>query len=332
MRADRLLAILLLLQTKGRTTAKELSRRLEVSERTIYRDLDALSAAGVPVYAERGPGGGCALLEGYQTRLTGLTEVEIQALSMFRAPAPLADLGISKDLERALIKLSAALPSVQRRSAEEVRERVHLDTAMWFRPKEPTPHLGTLQGALWQNRKLRLRYGRAGGRVAERLFEPLGLVAKVGIWYLVGRRVVDGVAEMRVYRVSRVLEATLTDETFERPEGFDLAEYWRAWCEAFEGSRTLTRVEVRVAPGADGALGEVLGEWVHRELAGVAPDRAGWRPLTLTFEMRPQALGALMVLGPHVEVVEPRDLRNELLARAAQLTAHYGARAAQLGR
>ena len=219
MRADRLLATLLLIQTRGKTTAGELSKELEVSERTVYRDLDALSAAGVPVYAERGPGGGVALLEGYETRLTGLKEAEVRALSQvlssLSVPGSLVDLGLGGALESALLKLSAALPAMHRGSAQGTRGHVHLDTARWFAPTELVPHLQTVQEAVWGERRLRLVYCADDGGARARVLKPYGLVAKVGVWYVVGKTA----RGTRVYRVSRIREAEL-GEPFERPARF----------------------------------------------------------------------------------------------------------------
>src|SRR5512147_2861952 len=153
MRADRLLSLLMLLQARGRMTAQELARELEVSERTIYRDINALSASGVPVYAESGPGGGCALLDSYRTNLTGLTADEARALFMLSIPAPLDQLGVGQELRAALLKLSAALPSSRRPDEERARQRIHIDSLAWFQGEDPVPHLHTLQQAVWQDRR-----------------------------------------------------------------------------------------------------------------------------------------------------------------------------------
>jgi predicted DNA-binding transcriptional regulator YafY len=244
MRADRLLSILLLLQTRDRMTARELSDTLNVSERTIYRDLDALNAAGIPVYTERGPGGGCALVEGYRTNLTGLTEAEVRSLFVPGVPGPLADLGLGQVLEEALLKLLVALPSMHRHDAERVRQRFMLDAAGWFQPEEPVPHLHTLQEAVWQDRKMTMVYRRGDGTQTERTVEPYGLVAKASIWYMVAA--VE--EQIRVYRVSRVQAATLCEERFERPLTFDLAAYWADWCAEFESSRARLPVTLRAAP------------------------------------------------------------------------------------
>ena len=221
MRADRLLSILLLLQTRGRMTARELAEQLEVSERTIYRDIEALSTAGIPVYAERGPGGGCTLLDGYQTRLTGLTEAEVRALFLLNMAGPLADLGLSKALDDALLKLSAALPAAQRHGAEQVRQRIHLDTTE-SQGEETMSHLQTIQEAIWQDRKLVLTYCESNGTLSQQLVEPFGLVSQANAWYLVGAVV----GERQVFRVSRVQAVSMTEEQFTLPASFDLPLYW----------------------------------------------------------------------------------------------------------
>src|SRR5579884_1595719 len=185
MRADRLVSLLLLLQTRGRMTAQDLAQRLEVSERTIYRDMSALGMAGVPVYAERGPGGGCSLAHGYRTNLTGLTLDEARTLFMSGAPALLKDLGMSKALDDALLKLLAALPISQRQQAQRARERIYVDPAGWSSPDEALPYLGVVSEAVWSDRRLRLIYNRPDGEdmvLVERVVDPLGLVAKASIW------------------------------------------------------------------------------------------------------------------------------------------------------
>src|SRR5581483_11174125 len=178
MRADRLLSLLMLLQIKGQCTAHDLAKRLEVSERTIYRDIEALSTAGVPVYAERGPGGGCMLAEGYRTSLTGLTESEVRTLFMSGIASPLADLGVSDALEAAMRKLLAALPTAHRHDAERVRQRLYTDSTWWYEVHQTAPFLQTVQMAIWQDRKVRMTYRKAEGEVSERIIDPLGLVAK----------------------------------------------------------------------------------------------------------------------------------------------------------
>ncbi len=256
MRADRLIALILLLQARGRVTAPELAAQLEVSARTIYRDLDALSAAGVPVYAERGTGGGIALPDGYRVDLTALNREEASALFLSSVPGPLADLGAGQVLDAALRKLSAALPAAARQEAEAARQRVHLDPAEWWQTHEPVPYLRTIQEAVWQDRRLRLSYRRRGGGVATRLVDPYGLVAKASVWYLVAADAEDAVGvdsaaqagqdpaaqvpamEPRVFRVSRVEAADLVDEPSRRPDGFDLGIFW---CQCYRKSSAKAR-------------------------------------------------------------------------------------------
>src|SRR2546425_5019045 len=244
MRADRLLSILLLLQVQQRMTARELAKRLEVSERTIHRDMEALSTAGVPVTAERGTGGGWSLLESYQTNLTGLTEMEIQALFLTGPARLLADLGLHQASEAALIKLLAALPSLSRRNAEYVRQRIYVDTAGWRNTEEAVPYLLTLQDAIWQERKLHFTYLRGDDTTVERLADPLGLVAKGSVWYLVAA----GGGEVRTYRGSRVQNAKLIEEPCACPAGFELAAYWEQSAAKFKANLPRYHATIRARP------------------------------------------------------------------------------------
>src|SRR5262249_39224316 len=231
MRADRLISILLLLQVHRRITARELASRLEVSERTIHRDMEALSTGGVPVFAERGAGGGWALMEEYKTNLTGLNRAETRSLFLLKPAQLLADLGLEKASDAALIKLLAALPAMQRGDADYAQQRIHIDLSGWNRSEERVPVLPALQEAVWQERRLQLTYERGGDcGIVERSVDPLGLVAKGSVWYLVGS--VEG--EIRSYRVSRIREAVVTSESFVRPKGFDLAAYWQESAKLFK--------------------------------------------------------------------------------------------------
>src|SRR5512133_354389 len=220
MRADRLLSLIMLLQTRGTLTAQTLAAELEVTERTIYRDVTALSAAGVPVYSERGPGGGISLVENYRTNLTGLNAAEVRALFMMSIPAPLDQLGVGAELRTALLKLSAALPNTRRADESTARQKIHLDAAWWFQSEESVPHLRTVQSALWSDHKLDLLYRSDFGADVEMTVAPYGLVAKANVWYLVGAR--DD--HLRVLRISKIRKASLRDECFERPAAFDLPE------------------------------------------------------------------------------------------------------------
>ncbi len=317
MRAERLLTILLLLQTNRRLTARELAERLEVSERTIQRDMEALSSAGIPVIAERGTGGGWMLMEGYRTNLTGLKPDEIMALFSSQPIRLLKDLGLHEAAETGLLKLLAALPSVFRRSAEYVRQRIFIDTSGWQRTGEDVGCLPALQDAVLRERKIDIEYERGDGTSVERRVDPLGLVAKGSAWYLVAA--VEG--EKRTYRISRIREARLTDESFERPEPFDLAAFWERTTVDFVDNLPRYTATLR----ADASIMHRL-RWAGR-FARVeridAPDDEGWSKVAIRFETIQEACEYVLGFGPFIEVVEPDELRMEVIRRAKSVTAFY---------
>jgi predicted DNA-binding transcriptional regulator YafY len=322
MRASRLLSILLLLQTRGRMTAEELGAELEVSVRTIYRDMDSLGSAGVPLYGDRGPDGGYRLVEGYRTRLTGLSGEEAESLFFAGMPGPAAELGLATALAAAQLKLLAALPAELRSRAATIAERFHLDAPGWFRELEPTPHLAAVADAVWNQRPLRVRYRRWGGQdnQVDRLLEPLGLVLKAGVWYLAAG--VSG--QVRTYRVSQIRALEVALGRFERPEGFDLPGYWRAWSERFESSLLRVRAVVRVSPRAYQLL-PMFGPHAARtarESAG-SPDAAGWREVTLPVESVEHGAVELLRLGADAEVVAPPELRRRLRDVVDALSRRY---------
>jgi predicted DNA-binding transcriptional regulator YafY len=320
MRADRLLSILLLLQARGRMTAKDLAAELEVSERTIYRDIDALSTARVPVYGQSGPEGGYELLDSYRTDLTGLTEDEVRALFMLSIPEPFTELGISQNLKAALLKLAAAL-SAHRDEEERARQRFHLDSTWWHQGEEAVPHLQTIHPAVWQDRRLYLKYQPWYGAPAiERLVDPYGLVAKAGIWHLVCARS----GRIRVYRVSHLLDTRVSDECFDRPAGFDLAAFWREWCAEREQNQSYYAVTVRVAPDFVSELPRLFGERLHEAISKAgAPDVEGWVTLELPFESLEAARDRILGFGGAVEVLKPRALRKSVVDFATQIVALY---------
>jgi predicted DNA-binding transcriptional regulator YafY len=320
MRADRLLSLLMLLQTRGRMTARALAAELEVTERTIYRDLTALSAAGVPVYTERGPGGGLALVEEYRTTLTGLTPDEARALFMMSVPAPLTQLGMGQELKTALLKLSAALPDSRRVEQTRTRQRILLDSSWWFQSGESLPCLQTIQQALWQDRPVRLqvRWDFFNTRF-EQVAEPYGLVAKASIWYMVYGRG----GNVQVTRLSQVVEAELLPGTFTRPADFDLAAFWEKWCAEFE-SQAPYIARVRLSPAVLPTLHYFLEERArHTLLDPSAPDAEGWVTLDLPFESFATARTRLLGLGRAVEVLEPEPLRKSLVDFAEQIVEFY---------
>jgi predicted DNA-binding transcriptional regulator YafY len=320
MRADRLLSLLMLLQTRGRMTAKKLAEELEVSERTIYRDIDALSIAGVPVYGEPGPEGGYALLDSYRTNLTGLSEGEVRALFMLSIPASLAELGVSQELKAALLKLSAALPAAHRHDERLVRQRFHLDSTWWHQGEEAVPHLQTIHQAVWQDRKLYLTYRLPLAIEIEQFVDPYGLVAKAGVWYLV--YAISGC--MRTHRVSDLLDARMSEESFERPTGFDLAAFWKEWCAEREKSHFYYPVTVRVAPSFLSELSRYFGDYIRVEIAQARPpDAEGWITLELSFESLEAARDRILGFGGGVEVLGPQALRMSVLDFATQIVALY---------
>ncbi len=322
MRADRLLSIMLLLQIYRRLTARELARRLEVSERTIHRDMEALSTAGVPVTALRGAGGGWALVNGYRTNLTGLNGAEVQSL-FAGVPAPLlADLKLDRASDAAHVKLLAALPESARADAEYARRRVHVDVAGWGGADERVPHLQTIQEAVWRGRKLHFNYGEECGAGGEREADPLGLVAKGGVWYLVAR--VGG--EVRSYRVSRFSSARVGPEPCERPEGFDLAAYWSESVARFRSHTPRYEATFRVHRSVL-HLVHYAGRFSRVEAAG-EPDAEGWAAVRMRFQFEEDACAFALGFGDRAEAVEPAALREKVLRAAERVVAFYSGRRA----
>jgi predicted DNA-binding transcriptional regulator YafY len=319
VRASRLVTLLLLLQTRGQLTAAELATELEVSERTIHRDVDALSASGVPIYAERGPYGGIRLVDGYRTRLTGMTAEEAEALFLAGLPGPAAELGLGTVVAAAQLKVLASLPPELRTRASRLVERFHLDAGDWFKTSHPVPHLSTLSDAVWSSTRIEIEYERGDGPV-RRILEPLGVVLKAGIWYVVAR----AGEQIRTYRVSRVVAAKPTDERFERPDGFDLKAYWVESAAAFERDVPRIEVVVRVHPDGLDRLRTAVGGSVVRA-AETLPDEDpdGWTRLRIRLDYPEEAAGVLLRAGPLVDVLSPPDVRAEVAATARAVAARY---------
>ncbi len=319
MRADRLLAILLLLQSQGRLTARLLAERLEVSERTINRDMEALSIAGVPVYAERGRHGGWELAEAYRTDLTGLTESELRSLVLGSARAVLAGLGLGEAADRALVKLLATLPESRRREAESARRYLHVDPGGWRRTEEAAPFLPALDDALRRERRIRMSYERWADRsTVERLLDPLGLVAKGSVWYLVAA----AGDQVRTYRASRIREVDVLDQHVNRPDGFDLAAFWSRSRKEYEALLPTFTAVIRVSPDA---LAKVQAGWWRfaRVVESSEPDADGWVRCVLRADTIEVAHDVVLGLGPMVEVLEPAELRASVLADARALLATW---------
>lgn len=314
MRADRLLSILLLLQNHGRLTSRMLAEMLEVSERTIHRDMEALSAAGIPVFAERGSQGGWSLSEGYRTNLTGMTTEELQSLLLVHPSSLLSDLGLKNRFEAAFQKLLAASSAKARRDAEAVRQLIHIDGAGWHQSDESFPFLPAVQEAVWASRKLFISYQREETAV-ERTVWPLGLVAKRSVWYMVAQ--VDG--EVRTYRISRLLSARMLDEAFERPADFDLARYWEQSTEQFKAN-------LPTYPGRVKLVETSLSRFRQERYAKVihtAPAADGWIEAEVEFQTLDSACEIVLGLGSRIEVIEPLELREKVIAEAKAVTALY---------
>jgi len=317
VRAGRLVSILLLLQVHGRLPASVLAERLEVSVRTIYRDLEALGEAGVPVCTQGGTGGGCWLVDGYRTRLTGLTADEARALFLAGVPGPAGELGLGMALATAQLKVLAALPEELRARAGRASGRFHLDAPRWFQPPAGEhAHLEAIAAAVWDDRLLELRHRRDGQPPVTRTVEALGLVVKAGVWYLVARA--PSRDEPHVYRLSRILAARPLDELFARPPAFDLAAFWSRWAYEFEAGLPKVSVAVLLAPELLGAAGAMAAETAAGE-----PDAGGWVRATLTFERLEWAERSILGLGPGVEVLEPAELRERVAASARAIADRY---------
>lgn len=328
MRAARLVQLLLLLQTRGKLTASQLAERLEVSVRTIYRDMEALGAAGVPVYAEAGPGGGCRLIDGYRTRLTGLTPDEAEALALAGLPGAAADLGLGTVLAAAQLKVDAALPPELQSRTTRMRERFHLDAPGWFTRTDEVPHLATVARGVWEERRLTIDYQRAD-KVVRRTVDPLGLVLKAGRWYLVAavdeERDGESTQALRTYRVARIEDATLHDDRAERPDGFDLAAHWVDSMDDFFRSKMRHEVEVRVSQEALEHLCRTYDPAAAQAVRDRAspPDAEGRVCTVVLVENYDYAHHDFLRFGADVEVLAPPELRKRLATTALAMAATY---------
>ncbi|TYK43511.1 helix-turn-helix transcriptional regulator [Actinomadura decatromicini] len=320
MRAARLISMVLLLQSRETMTAAELARELEVSERTVYRDMEALSAAGVPVYAEQGRRGGYRLVGGYRTRLTGLTREEAEALFLSGLPGPAGDMGRGEAVAAAELKVLAALPASLRDAPARAGQRFHLDAPGWFGESGPPPLLRDLARAVWEDETVELRYRRRGDEVA-RTAEPYGLVLKNGTWYLVAR--VGGAH--RTYRVDRVTDVRPSGERFDRDDGFDLAAHWREQAAAFLRSMLREEITIRLSPAGMRLLRYAVEPYAAERAAADAGDPGpdGWVVTTLPVESAVVAASELMRLGAEAEVLAPPELRTAMADRAARLANLY---------
>ena len=319
MRAARLINLVLLLQARGTLTAAELAGELEVSERTVYRDVLALSAAGVPVYAEQGRHGGYRLVGGYHTRLTGLSRAEAEALFLAGLPGPAGDMGLAEPVRAVRRKVLAALPPGLREASQQAGQRFHLDAPGWFADPEPPPLLAELARAVWRDRTLTMRYRRRDE--VTRTVEPYGLVLKNGAWYLVGK--VGG--DLRSYRVDRVTAMEATGDAFVRDPAFDLPSFWAARAAEFVRQMLRDTVTVRLSPHGLRLLRHVAEPVAVEEALAAAgePDPDGWVRTRLPVESLDVAYSHVLRLGPEAEVVAPPELRARLAAAAERMGRLY---------
>lgn len=316
VKSSRLVSILLLLQTRGRMTAARLAEELEVSVRTVYRDMEALVAAGVPLYGDAGHAGGYRLLDGYRTRLTGLTGQEAEALFLAGVPGPAAELGLGAVLAAAQLKVRAALPDALRPHADRVAGRFHLDAPGWYADADDTPFLPAVADAVWNGRVLHVLYRRwAEPTDVRRRLEPYGLVLKAGRWYVVAG------PGPRTYRVDQILELDTSEEEFTRPEGFGLAAYWAAYQRDFHDRLHRAEAVVRLAPGT-----RLTGPQGRAVDADGRPDGDGWTRATVPVESLDRAHDDFLRLGTAVEVLEPAELRERIARTVAELAARYAPR------
>ncbi|WP_228002078.1 helix-turn-helix transcriptional regulator [Nocardia australiensis] len=322
MRASRLVSILLLLQTRERMTAQELADVLEVSARTVYRDMESLSAAGVPLYGEPGHDGGYRLLGGFRTRLTGLTADEADSLFLTGVPTAAADLGMGTVVTAVQLKLIASLPAELRDRAGRIVERFHLDAPAWYRDSDRTPHLSSVADAVWNSRAVRMRYLRwAEPHEITRTVKPYGLVLKAGHWYLVA----SAGEQLRTYRIARIVDLCVLDERFDRPNGFDLADYWHNYLQSFDARRHQDQATLRLSPRIFDQLphlwGSAMADAAHR--TAEPPDPDGWTRVTIPIESVEQALPECLKLGADAEILTPAELREHITRTLDALTCIY---------
>jgi predicted DNA-binding transcriptional regulator YafY len=317
MRASRLISLMMRLQARGRLTATNMADELQVSVRTIYRDIDQLSAAGIPVVADRGCNGGFKLVDGFRAQLGALTEAEAETLFLAALPGPAAELGLTDLMETARSKLVTALPGGVK--TERFGSRFHLDTKGWFRATEPVLLLPTIAEGVRRSRLLKIRYV-TDGHAASRKVGPAGLVLKGGAWYLVAQKG----DSFRTYRVARISAAEVLEAPYVRPPGFDLPAYWARSSRDFEVSSYRTSATVRLSPRGRSLL-ELLGPYVMEAVAKSSgePDRRGWVRCTIPLENPDFGVRELMRLGEDVEVLSPHSLRMQLARTLRQTLRNY---------
>ncbi|MFZ6743973.1 helix-turn-helix transcriptional regulator [Undibacterium sp. JH2W] len=319
MRASRLISILTILQARGFATAPELAEECAVNLRTIYRDIDAMSEAGIPIYSERGSGGGYRLLDGYRTQLNGLSAKEAEALFMSGLAGAATDMGLGSVMMAAQNKLLSAMPASLREGALEMRSRFYLDAPAWFSQSEQPQYLPMVADAVWEQKRIHIRYQSWKG-VKERTLEPLGMVMKGGSWYLVGR--VDDMP--RTYRISRIQEIAVLDQHFPRPAPFDLAAYWRKSTERLEQGMHGNTATIRLSPRGAKWREAFLSPYVYSEMQLSSElDAEGWCTATIPVGSLPMACAEILRFGGDAEVLEPPELRQKVMEAVANMISIY---------
>lgn len=316
MRADRLLTLMLLLQTRGKLTAKTLAQELGVSRRTILRDVDALALSGVPIYSEGGHGGGIALDEHYRTTLTGLHAPEIRTLFVASNSAALHDVGLGEASERLLLKLLVALPAVHRLTVDHIRQRLMIDPAWWWHDPQTPPFWDDLQQAVYEDRLIQTTYEHYRGEITERQLEPYSLVNKSSIWYLVAQR--DG--ELRTYRVARFHQVRLLDQTFTHRPDFDLPTYWHDHLQEFVESFSEYHCTLRIQPERVAFVKWLMtGRWQRSDEGNEAENG-----VTLRLMMESELMAKMLIfgLGSDVVILDPPELAQAVLSDAHDLVEH----------
>lgn len=322
MRAGRLISILLLLQSRGRMTAPQLAAELEVSVRTVYRDIQALHTAGIPLYSDAGPAGGYQLVGGYRTRLTGLTADEAQTLFLAGVPQAAAELGLGSVLAGAQLKLQAALPDGLREHAARIQERFHLDAPGWYYDGDSPDHLAAVAGTVWHQQRAEIHYRRwAAPTDVTRIVDPHGIVLKAGNWYLVAR---TG-GGFRTYRISQILALRVTGERFSRDPGFDLPSYWASQVAEFRAGLRRDTATIRLSPAGRTRLRELMGSAVIEAVDATAtdPDDGGWVTAIVPIESLEHAKSEFLRLGAEAEILTPDALRTQMAAIARSLAGIY---------
>ncbi len=317
MRADRLISILLLLQNHEKMTTKTLAAELEVTERTIHRDMEALSAAGIPVLAERGKHGGWKLVDQYRTRLTGLKANEMKTLFLSPSFQLLSDLGFTKDWKEARQKLLATVPNSLQIQANDMWNRIHIDTDTWRQSSQGVSSLNILQQAIWEERKLQMNYEKGNKELSERVVEPLGLVAKGRTWYLIA--VSNGT--IKSFRASRIKTPSLTNETFKRPVDFKLSEYWEQSKISFVKNLPTFEVDVEASPSIIQRL-TFTGRFVQ-VLNIESQLNSGWTPAKLTFDTEQEAKEYILGFGNQIRIITPTFLIEDVKKMAESILTMY---------